>query len=156
MTRYDHTQYGPLNVILYLLAGWFLFWYFMTDERIRWLMLALAGVMFFFSLCFQFLRIRDSGDHLSVRFGPLPIFGTKIRFAEIRSASIARSTLIDGWGVHYIPRRGWIYNIFGFDCVRIELDGKAVRVGTNEPQRLLRYVESRMGQNRGQNFGQNR
>ena len=41
-----------------------------------------------------------------------------------------RSSLIDGWGIHWIPGRGWTYNLWGFGCVVIQQGKKTTRVGT--------------------------
>ncbi len=37
------------------------------------------------------------------------------------AVSAARSNWLDGWGIHYFPGRGIIYNLWGFDCVRVQI-----------------------------------
>ena len=58
-----------------------------------------------------------------------------MRYDQIADVQIGRSTLIDGWGIHRTPGRGWIWNIHGFRCVELDLhDGSRLRIGTDEPE----------------------
>ena len=68
--------------------------------------LALCGLMF------GSLTISDEGDRLPLRLGPLPFVRTTIRYADITGVEIALTMIIDGWGIHYVPRRGWTYNVW--------------------------------------------
>ena len=82
-------------------------------------------------LSFMQLTVRDEHDALAIRFGPLPLV-LRSRYPTTKSAGrdpTARSFL-DGWGIHYLPGRGTTYNIWGFDCVRVELDKRTIRIGT--------------------------
>jgi hypothetical protein len=56
----------------------------------------------------------------------------------------ARSSWIDGWGIHYIPGRGMTYNLWGFDCVEIDMNGRTVRVGTDDPEGLTDFLKGRI------------
>ena len=33
-----------------------------------------------------------------------------------------------------MPGRGWTYNLWGFDCVKLTLGRKIIRVGTNDAE----------------------
>ena len=56
-----------------------------------------------------------------------------------------RSNVIDGWGIHWVPGRGWTYNLWGFDCVRLTLaGGRTIRVGTDDPRSLAQFVQTRI------------
>ncbi|MBI9089110.1 MAG: hypothetical protein JEZ12_07835 [Desulfobacterium sp.] len=94
-------------------------------------------VLFLASLFFSTLTVSDAGDHLGLTFGPLPVFRAYIVYSDILGVDRSRSSLLDGWGIHYIPWRGWTYNIWGFKCVRIQLAQGAVRVGTNDQEALV-------------------
>ena len=46
-----------------------------------------------------------------------------------------------GWGLRR-TRRGWLYNVSGFDAVLLRLtNGRSVMVGTDEPRRLKTAIE---------------
>ena len=53
-------------------------------------------------------------------------------------------SLIDGLGIHYVPFRGWTYNLWGFDCVVLELGKKTLRIGSNDADGLLTFLRSRI------------
>ncbi len=108
-------------------------------------MLALAGLMIFLALCFQRLTVRDEGEWLAIRYGPLPLFFRRIPYASMTAAEAARSDWLDGAGIHYIPGRGLIYNLWGRDCVKLQLGNKKVRIGTNDVEGLLRFIKTRVG-----------
>ena len=78
-------------------------------------------------------------------YGPLPLFRKRIRYADITAVEKSRSNVIDGWGIHYIPGRGWTYNLWGFDCVKLQLDKKVVRVGSNDAENLAAFLKQRTG-----------
>jgi hypothetical protein len=52
---------------------------------------------------------------------------------------------MDGWGIHYVPFRGWTYNLWGFDCVVLQLGSKTVRIGTDDADNLLAFLERQIG-----------
>jgi len=105
-----------------------------------------AASLILLSRCFAWLETRDDGDALRVRFGPLSLFSLRVPYADIRTAARCRSALIDGWGIHYIPGRGWTWNLWGRECVELELaSGKRIRVGSDDPDGLLAAVIARTG-----------
>ncbi|MCA8981642.1 MAG: hypothetical protein KDC14_16550, partial [Planctomycetes bacterium] len=133
--------------------------------RIHWLMFGAAGVCFvgalggpqtadallllavvftFVGACFRSLTVRDEGDRLALRYGPLPVFSKRIPFDSIRAVEATRSDLLDGWGVHWIPGRGWIWNLWGLDCVRLDLGTRVLRIGTDDPQGLESFLRERL------------
>lgn len=107
-------------------------------------LLAITLVLFFVSLFFSTLTVSDAGDHLSLKFGPLPVFRAYIVYSDITGVDRARSSLLDGWGIHYIPWRGWTYNIWGFKCVRIQMAQGPVRVGTNDQEALVDLLKKKI------------
>ncbi len=147
MPQYEHTQEGPVHLILYGLAATFVgIAWFSSGRGMPYVgMLALAGLMIFFALCFQRLTVRDEGEWLAIRYGPLPLFWRRIPYASMTAAEVARSDWLDGGGIHYIPGRGWIYNLWGRDCVKLQLGNKKVRIGTNDVEGLLRFLKTRAG-----------
>jgi hypothetical protein len=84
------------------------------------------------------VRIQDGALH--VRFG----FGwprKTVALTEIASVEVTRTTFWEGWGLHR-TRRGWLYNVSGFDAVLLRLaNGRSMMVGTDEPRRLKAAIE---------------
>ena len=146
MTPYDHTQRAPLGLLmgtaslctLVLGLG-------QDDETARVLLLALAIVFAAIVAMFSQLSVREEPDRLRVRFGPLPWCGTDVRYEGVRALRRARSRLIDGWGIHWLPGRGWTYNLWGFDCVELQTPRGIVRIGTDDPDGLVQHLSQRTG-----------
>jgi hypothetical protein len=106
--------------------------------------LGVAIILVFVTLCFRSLTVCDEIDFLSVRFGPLPVFRTRIAYSEITEVQEDRSNILDGWGIHYIPGRGSTYNVWGFDCVRIEKGKKTIRIGTDDKAALASFLKTKI------------
>jgi hypothetical protein len=82
---------------------------------------------------FHHLTVEDRGDVLAVRFGPLPLFLRTVRYADIQAVEIGRTLRLDGWGIHYSLRGGWVWNLWGRDCVVVRFrDGRTLRIGTDD------------------------
>lgn len=144
--QYEHTQKGWTYVALYtgalaaLVGAWF-----SPDDRPEIIILCVgACTMGLLGLCFKTLTVRDEGEHLAVRYGPLRVFRTCIPYAAMTAVETARSSVIDGWGIHWMPGKGWIYNLWGFDCVRITLGRKKVRIGTDDPRGLAEFLKTKI------------
>jgi len=144
---YDHTQRGGLRIVLDLSAGlMFVMAWLSRAVRVPALILVATGAVFLaLGFCFRELTVRDEGDYLRVRYGPLPLLGTRIRYDEITSVEPARTSWLDGWGIHWIPGRGWTYNLWGFDCVRLTVGGKTISVGTDDVENLARFLRDKTG-----------
>lgn len=109
------------------------------------LLFGLAGLLVLLAFCFAYLHVYDDGERLAARFGPIPVFGVSLRYDEIQAAEPAQSTWIDGWGIHYTIGRGWIYNLWGYGCVRIQLGNRVIRLGTDEPEQLAEWIRRKAG-----------
>ena len=144
---YNHTQYGRWLYILFALtlatlAG---IWLARSDATVVVMLWAIAAIYSFCGLVFGSLTTWDKGDYLALRFGPLPLLRKRIRYADITGIEVSRSKVIDGWGVHYMPGRGWTYNIWGFDCVKLTLGRKIIRVGTDDAEGLATLLCEKTG-----------
>lgn len=143
---YYHKQSAPLSLILYGLAA--VFWvtgWLLRHEPAQPVLLSVVGLMVLgLGPCFHHLIIFDGGDHLVVRFGPFPLFQRRIRYVDIRELEIGRTTVLEGLGMHMSLRGGWVWNIWGRDCVVIHLQSGIIRVGTNDAENLVRFLESRI------------
>jgi len=86
------------------------------------------------------LTVRIQGGELQVRFG-LGWPRKTVPVAQIAAVEITRTTLLEGWGLRH-TRRGWLYNVSGFDAVLLQLaNGRSMMVGTDEPRRLKAAIE---------------
>ncbi len=145
MPSYEHTQHGPIWLILMLpVTGAVVAAGFAEEAAMRSAMMVVAAIFALLAACFTTLTVRDCDDYLDVRFGPLPWFGTKLRYDAVEHVEATRSRLIDGWGIHWIPGRGWTFNLWGFDCVELDMaGGKTARIGTDDVEGLLTHLTSR-------------
>jgi hypothetical protein len=91
------------------------------------------------------LRIDLDASTLEWQFGYLGFPRWRLPLADIASVTPVRTGWTDGWGIHYRRGQGWLYNARGFDAVRIDKrDGSVVRLGTDEPERLVSFITARL------------
>lgn len=144
--RYRNTQYGRWyllvpGIVLYLLILDF----FLPGKPIPWwTYLLVAGIVGGITLCFTSLTIYDGGDALVVQFGPIPLLRKRIPYKAITRVEKGRTTLLDGWGIHYRLGWGWTYNVWGFDCVRVFCGKKVYNLGTDDPDGLLAFLQEQI------------
>ena len=100
----------------------------------------MAGLAF----CFRSLTVADDGDRLTIRFGPVPLFRTSIPYADMTGVEAGKSTVIDGWGIHYVPGRGWTYNLWGFGCVVVYRGKTIIRIGSDDVENLVDFLNRRI------------
>src|SRR5262245_51552745 len=119
---YRHSQRGPWSFVLLAFAiGLFGSLSFAASEPIAAIILPSVGALFLaLAMCFNHLTVEDEGDRLSVRFGPLPLAQRRIRYDDIREVELGRTMLLDGFGIHMSVRGGWVWNIWGRECVVIK------------------------------------
>ncbi|MBK7403704.1 MAG: hypothetical protein IPJ41_03480 [Phycisphaerales bacterium] len=143
---YGHTQRAPLAILLVVFAGATLVgaWSEWGRSIAGPILLSASAAFLLLAASFAHLRISDRGEFLSARFGPLPVFGTRVRYASITSIERGRSSWIDGWGIHFIPGRGWTFNLWGWDCVVLRCGERIVRLGTDDPEGLEQFLRTRV------------
>ena len=97
---------------------------------------------------FRELTVRDTGDGLSIAFGPLALFRRRLRYDEMQSVARSRSTVLDGWGIHLSASGGWVWNLWGRDCVDVHYthgeQSKRLRIGTDDPGGLEAFLLERV------------
>ena len=140
---YRHTQVGTatriaavasLGVVVYTLAV-------VGPRPVLWLVVAI-GVLGWFT--FGSMTIEVDQHRFAFWFGPGWI-GRSFRLAEIRSWTVVTNPWWFGWGIHLTPF-GWLYNVGGRGAVQLELhDGRRLRVGTDEPERLSEAITRMKG-----------
>ena len=142
---YEHTQLGRMHHIFFVVTAVMLAgaWLARADLEATVVVLAVAGVFLVCAMMFGSLTVRDEGQWLALRYGPVPVFRKRIPYAQITAVEPDRTKIIDGWGIHYIPGRGWTYNLWGFDCVRLTLGARVIRVGTDDVDGLVRFLNDK-------------
>ncbi len=144
--RYFHVQRSPMNLLLYLFAA-FMFtvaWLIRSDTAPSIAVGVVALCMSVLALAFQTLTVSDDDDHLRIQYGPLNLFGTRIAYRDISRVEPGKTALIDGWGIHFVPFRGWTLNLWGFECVKIWRGENVMRIGTDDSVNLARFLNERM------------
>jgi len=143
--EYDHTQRGHLHLVLYAAAAAeiLLSWLVRDNLPAAMIVLAVAALFVVLAEMFRTLTVRDEGEHMAIRYGPIPLFRTRLRYADVTHVEPGRSTLLDGWGIHYFPGRGWTYNLWGFDCVTLKLGRKTIRIGTDDMENLAAFLRTK-------------
>ena len=147
--KYEHVQRAPLHLLLHVIAASLIVaaWSSMGELWVAALMTGMAVLFSLLGFMFAHLSVCDLGDSLFIQYGPLPLFGTSVKYSDIASVAQGRSALIDGWGIHWIPGRGWTFNLWGFDCVELDLNGRMLRIGTDDPVELTRFLKLRTSEN---------
>jgi hypothetical protein len=98
-------------------------------------------VLVLLASCFHYLAVEDRGDVLAIRFGPVPLFRRTVGYADIGSVEVGR-TLLEGWGIHLSIRGGWVWSLWGRDCVVVRLkDGGTLRIGTDDAENLACFLK---------------
>ncbi len=146
---YRHTQRAPLCLLVYgvgialLVAAW------LTrnepPQPFTSILLASVGaVMLVLASAFHHLTVEDEGDRITIRFGPLPLFRRSVQLKDITSVEVGRTTLLEGWGIHMSFRGGWVWNLWGRDCVVLRLQKSLLRVGTDDAENLASFIDHRL------------
>ena len=146
---YNHTQHGPWHYLLFVLTLATLggAWLARSQPAVVNMLWAIAAVFALCGLMFGSLTISDKGEWLALRYGPLPVIRKRIRYDAIAGVEVGRTSILDGWGLHYMPCRGWTYNIWGFACVKFTLGRKIIRVGTDDAEGLAKVIRKKVGSN---------
>lgn len=143
---YRHTQRAPLCFLLYALAAAeiVLAWMLRNESAVVWTLSIAGAVILLLAASFHHLTVEDQGDSLAIAFGPVPLFRRRVPYASIVEATVGRTTILDGWGIHLSLRGGWVWNIWGRNCVRLQLRRGTLRVGTDDAENLARFVSQRI------------
>jgi hypothetical protein len=144
---YAHTQESPLWMILFgsSIPFFVLAWIAREQPVVLAVMIVAAVLLVLVGLAFHHLTVEDEGDRLAIRFGPLPFLETSIRYTDIKGIEVGRTTILDGWGIHRRPRHGWLWNLWGRDCVVIHLQQGVLRVGSDDAEDLAGFLEGKVG-----------
>ena len=145
-TTYSHTQESPLYLMMFgsSIPFFVLAWIAREQPIVLAVMLVAGLLVALVGLAFHHLTIEDEGDRLAIRFGSLPFMETSIQYADIQRVEVGRTTILDGWGIHRNPWHGWIWNLWGWDCVVIHRQRGVLRVGSDDTESLAEFLRGKM------------
>ena len=142
---YWHRQHAPWSWLLYVIAAIVAVSAVLAGGApAGWIALTAGLFTGLLASSFHHLTVEDRGTQLSVKFGPTPLFSLSIPYSDIVSVEVGRTTLLDGWGIHYSLRGGWVWNVWGRDCVVIHRHRSTLRVGSDDAENLLAFIRSRI------------
>jgi hypothetical protein len=144
---YAHTQKAPLCLLVYALAAIFLVlgWFIEDAPPIPWVFSPVGLLMLIIAASFHHLTVKDRGDVLSVHFGPIRLFRRTVNYSDIVKVEVGRTLLLDGLGIHMSIRGGWVWNLWGRDCVVVSFrNGGTLRIGTDDAENLTRFLKGKI------------
>jgi len=109
-----------------------------------WVMLSVPIINALVLLLLGCLTIRMDASHLIWSFGWLGWPVWKVALADIQFAESTSTNFLEGLGIKKTAQ-GMLYNATGKLAIRLKLrNGKMIRLGTQDPQRLLSYLTPRL------------
>lgn len=146
-TNYHHMQKAPLCLLVYVLALTLLTvgWGLKDEPPICWLFPSIGLLLIVIAASFHHLTVSGDEDRLSINFGPIPLFRRSVRYQDIANIEVGRTTILDGWGIHLSLRGGWVWNLWGRDCVVVRfLSGGVLWIGTDEAEKLAEFLAAKI------------
>lgn len=152
-TPYRHTQVG-WTIIFPVLGGVFLllltvFFLAGPSDATAVLVSSIVAVILFIALVlFGSLTVGVDSEAVDLAFG-VGWVRVSVPLVDVSQARRVRNSWLMGWGVRMIPN-GRLYNVSGLDAVELQLvNGRVVRVGSDEPDALLAAIEMRLASRGG-------
>ncbi len=138
--NYEHTQKLPDNVLI--AAGAASLAVGLTPPGML-MRLAVWGILGSTVAAFRSLTVKVDESELSFYFGD-GLIRKSINLKEIISVQIIRTTILQGWGIHWLGN-GWIYNVYGLDAIELSHEnGKRTIVGSDDCENLAKAVRDRL------------
>ena len=139
---YRHTQTGWWMIVIFGIASMVLLIEGVIHPEVYGFFI--VSIAFIVSLLlFSRLTVEADDQKLRFKFG-VGLIRKQFEYSRIRSISTVKNKWYWGWGVRWFGR-GWLYNVAGLDAVEISLkNGRIVRIGTNDPAILQRFVDARL------------
>jgi hypothetical protein len=53
---------------------------------------------------------------------------------------------MDGWGIHMSIRGGWVWNLWGRDCVVIHFEKGMLRIGIDDAENLTAFLDGKISE----------
>lgn len=143
---YSHTQTAPLCLFLDVAAAGCLALAWAIGEMPGVIIAGTTGVaLALIAPAFHHLKVEDRGEELAIRFGPVPLCRKTVLYADIEEVEVGRTLILDGWGIHLSIRGGWVWNIWGRDCVVVRMRrGSVLRIGTDDAENLALFLKAKI------------
>ena len=158
LPKYQHTQKG--SWLVYYIAIFLIFEVLaiealiyivgtrskepLSPEHLRLTMLLVPlvpGVILGWAGLLMFsLTVSIDWEYVRMRFGP-GMWMKKFHLEQITDCKPVKNNWFNGWGIHYIGKHCWLYNIAGMEAVELTFkNGKKARIGTDEPDKLAQAI----------------
>ena len=143
MRLYRHTQVGTLTIGLVGVASLIPIVMYYDGAPLA-IVLVFAGLLLLVAVMFGTLTVDVSRDYIRCMFG-LGVIHRRIPTSKVVSVERVRNKWYYGWGIRYTPT-GWMWNTSGLEAVLLTYDnGKQFRIGTDEPDQLVRSIRDALG-----------
>lgn len=104
-------------------------------------LLVVFGLLVLIAVVFSSLTVQVTASSLLFWFGP-GVLRKQVSLAEVEQVKPVRNPWYWGIGWRFTPV-GTLYSVSGLDAVEITMkDGSRFRLGTDQPERLARALES--------------
>ena len=135
MEIYRHKQFSPWPL---LALGLF----FLPRIKRRTSLLAAALALLAMQCASLTTRVDERG--VSWNFGlSLPI--GEIPFEDIAGVQMTQTGFLQGFGIHWTPRYGWVWNVSGRNAVTIrKKNGAMITLGSDDAAGLYAAINARM------------
>lgn len=148
MNEMETKQFG--GVILYTMLGCIVLMVILmltvheTDMPVMFLGLVIP-VLSLATLLFYDLTVVVTREKVAFRFG-IGLIRRYYSISDIESCSAVTNRWWHGWGIHFVGNTT-VYNVSGMDAIELTFKGtrRKVRIGTNEPEKLSRYINEMIG-----------
>ena len=140
--EYRHTQFGALMFVVFFVTGIVIAFFFlsMLAEGRMAAALAMIGLYLLGLALFYAFTIEVSGGKLKFCFG-IGGIGKSYALGEIQAAQEVVNPWYYFWGIKSIPG-GWLYAIAPGSAVEVIFkNGKMIRLGTDQPQKLREAID---------------
>ena len=92
------------------------------------------------------LTVSINHEFIRMRFGP-GMWKKTFKLEQIADCKPVKNSGANGWGIRYLGKGCWLYNIAGLDAVELTFqNGKKARIGTDEPQQLAEAIRQAIGE----------
>ncbi len=140
--QYHHRQFGTIIVAALVGTLVFIALPLLRSDAFYAPQVWVFGILVAALLLFYSLTIEIRDDTLYIRMG-IGLIRKRIPLSDIAQARVVRIPIYAGWGIHGFPGVSWVWNVAGRDGVELNfVKGGRLIVGSDEPEKLLRAIES--------------
>jgi len=139
---YKNTQYSSFIPLILLVAVAITLGIGFKEGGDSGLLFIVSAILFAFIPLFSSLTVKVATNQLQLHFG-VGLIKKTINLDELESAKVVKTSWVAGYGIRILPG-GMLYNIQGAYSVELRFKNKRsfIRVGTNEPEELLKAIEN--------------